>query len=261
MSLAPSARRFAALLSISLVLGAVGARAHFQELIPSTDIVSEGGSRDLVLALRFTHPMEGGPVMDMGEPVRFGVIGPGGDQDLKSGLEAVTVDHSTTYRGAYRVQRPGDLVFYLEPAPYWEPAEGVMIVHYTKVVVDAFGGGGGWDRPVGLPVEIEPLTRPYGIWTGNLFRGRVLRDGRPVPNAEVEVEWVNDGSVTAPADAFLTQVVKTDANGVFAYGIPRAGWWGFAALLEGPEPLPNPDGVRVPVEQGALIWVKARDMR
>lgn len=42
--------------------------------------------------------------------------------------------------------------------------------------------------------------------------------------------------------------------------MPRAGWWGFAALLEGPEKLNNPAGEAVPVEQGALIWVFARDM-
>jgi hypothetical protein len=28
----------------------------------------------------------------------------------------------------------------------------------------------------------------------------------------------------------ITQVVKADANGVFTYGVPFAGWWGFAAL-------------------------------
>lgn len=249
------------MLVLFLALAGRGALAHFQELIPSSDIVSAGGSRDLVLDIRFTHPMEGRPVMSMDRPARFGVVGPGGDQDLGASLVPVLVDGSATYRAAYRVERPGDYVFYLVPAPYWEPAEGVMIVHYAKVVVDAFAGGGGWDRPVGLPVEIEPLTRPYGLWTGNLFRGRVLRDGQPVPFAEVEVEWRNDGSVTPPADAFVTQVIKADAAGVFAYGIPRAGWWGFAALLEGAETMANPDGVKVPVERGALIWVNARDMR
>ena len=43
--------------------------------------------------------------------------------------------------------------------------------------------------------------------------------------------------------------------------MPRAGWWGFAALVDRGNTLPNPDGVEVPVETGALIWVFARDMR
>jgi len=127
-------------------------------------------------------------------------------------------------------------------------------------VVDAFGAEAGWDAMVGFPVEIEPLVRPYGLWTGNLFRGIVRKGGEPVPFAEVEVEWRNDGSVRPPADPFITQVIKADAAGVFAYAMPRAGWWGFAALVEGDRPMTNPDGELVPVEQGALIWVRTRDM-
>jgi cobalt/nickel transport protein len=173
----------------------------------------------------------------------------------------VQLDGKRAYRADYRVAEPGDYCFYLEPAPYWEPAEGVMIVHYTKVVVDAYGGESGWERDIGLPVEISPLTRPYGLWSGNLFRGVVKRGGQPLPYAEVEVEWRNDGSLRPPADAYITQVIKADANGVFAYAMPRAGWWGFAALIEGDERLPNPKGESVPVELGGLIWVYTRDMR
>jgi cobalt/nickel transport protein len=234
--------------------------AHFQELIPSTDIVTQATGARVGLDLVFTHPMERGPVMSMGVPVRLGVVGPAGAQDLKSALKPGETDGKRTYKAEYQVPGPGDYVFFVEPAPYWEPAEGKMIIHYAKVVVDAFGAGKGWDADLGLPVEIAPLTRPYGLWAGNLFRGIVKQGGAPVPFAEVEVEWRNDGSVTPPSDPFLTQVVKSDANGVFAYAMPRAGWWGFAALLEG-EPIPGPDGTPVPVEAGALIWVQARDMK
>jgi cobalt/nickel transport protein len=249
------------LLLTALLALPLGAVAHFQELIPSAEIVDADSGADLSLALTFTHPMGQGPAMAMGEPAAFGVLTADGKQDLKDNLEPVQVDGKAAYKATFRVPRPGGYVFYVEPAPYWEPAEGVMIVHYTKTVVDAYGAEEGWDRMVGLPVEIEPLTRPYGLWTGNLFTGVVKRGGAPVPFAEVEVEWRNDGSVTPPADAFVTQVLKADANGVFSYAMPRAGWWGFAALIEGDEPMQNPDGAEVPVEQGALIWVRARDMQ
>jgi cobalt/nickel transport protein len=238
-----------------------GAAAHFQELIPSIEIVDAETGREITLELTFTHPMEQGPAMAMGEPVAFGVLTADDRQDLKEALEPVEVDGKAAYKAAFQVPGPGDYVFFVEPAPYWEPAEGVMIVHYTKTIVDAYGAGEGWDRMVGLPVEIEPLTRPYGLWTGNLFTGVVKKGGEPVPFAEVEVEWRNDGSVQPPADAFVTQVLKADANGVFSYAIPRAGWWGFAALIEGDEPMPSPEGKSVPVEQGALIWVRVRDMQ
>ncbi|MEJ2691745.1 MAG: DUF4198 domain-containing protein [Candidatus Thiodiazotropha sp.] len=236
-------------------------QAHFQELIPNRDILTQESGGQLSLSLTFTHPMEGGPVMSMGEPVRFGVVGPGGDSDLRERLRPVQLDGKRAYRADYKVAAPGDYCFYLEPAPYWEPAEGVMIVHYTKVVVDAYGGEGGWQRDIGLPVEISPLVRPYGLWSGNLFRGVVNYNGQPVPYAEVEVEWRNDGSLTPPSDPYITQVIKADANGTFAYAMPRAGWWGFAALVESDKPLFNPEGKAVPVELGGLIWVHAQEMR
>jgi cobalt/nickel transport protein len=247
-------------LAASLLFPAL-ATAHFQELIPSVDLVTENTGNEIVLDLTFTHPMERGPAMAMAPPVRFGVLGPGGLEDLRETLTPVRVDDQPAFRAEYRVAQPGGYQFFVEPAPYWEPAEGAMIVHYTKVAIDAYGAEEGWDDLIGLPVEIQPLTRPFGLWTGNLFRGIVLHDGEPVPFAEVEVEWRNDGSVSIPADAFVTQVTKADAQGVFAYAMPRAGWWGFAALVEADDTMPNPDGAQVPVELGGLIWVHTRDMR
>lgn len=254
--------RFAAIFStlLAVLAAPMAAQAHFQEIIPSADILPDSGDRTLTLDLTFTHPMEGGPVMNMGVPQRFGVLSNGKIQDLTGQLRAVKRGGDKTgYQASYKVNAPGDYVFFVAPAPYWEPAERKHIIHYAKVVVD-FASGSGWDKPVGLPVEIEPLTRPYGLWTGNLFRGVVRHDGKPVPYAEIEVEWRNDGSVTAPSDPYVTQVVKADGDGVFAYAIPRAGWWGFAALAQG-KPMPGPDGKPAAMELGGLLWVKTRDMK
>ncbi|MCG8426535.1 MAG: DUF4198 domain-containing protein [Chromatiales bacterium] len=235
--------------------------AHFQELIPSQTIVAGPDQAEIELAMRFTHPMAGGPVMSMGQPARFGVQVAGQQQGLEALLKPGQHQGEELFSTNYRLQRPGDHIFYLEPAPYWEPGERKMIIHYTKVVVDAFGAGDGWDAMVGLPVEIEPLVRPYGVWTGNSFRGVVRYKGKPVANAKVEVEWRNDGSMKAPAGPYVTQVIKTDAQGVFSYTAPRAGWWGFAALIEAEQPMKNPAGELVPVELGGLIWVKFVDMQ
>jgi cobalt/nickel transport protein len=236
----------------------LAAQAHFQELLPSTDIVPDEGDRTVNLSIVFTHPVERGPTMNMGEPIQFGVLADGKKTDLKSSLKLTPFDGKTAYSAQYKVQKPGDYVFFLEPAPYWEPAESQYIQHFTKVVVD-FGSGEGWDKLVGLPIEIEPLARPYGLWTGNLFRGRVLKDGQPLPFGDVEVEWTNDGSVKPPADAFNTQVIKTDAQGEFAYAMPRAAWWAFNALTEGPQ-RKSPDGRMVGTEIGGTMWVHTVDM-
>jgi cobalt/nickel transport protein len=234
------------------------AKAHFQELLPSTDIVPDEGDHSVNLSIVFTHPVEGGPTMNMGEPVQFGVLADGKKTDLKSSLKVKPFDGKNAYTAQYTVTKPADYVFFLEPAPYWEPAEKHYIQHFTKVVVD-FGSGDGWDQLVGLPMEIEPLTRPYGLWTGNLFRGRVLKNGKPLPFADIEVEWTNDGSVKPPADAFKTQVIKADAGGVFAYAMPKAAWWAFNALSDGPQ-RKSPDGKTVGTEIGGTLWVRTVDM-
>ncbi len=255
-------RRTFALLACLAVLGLLTAavRSHFQVLVP--DKVHVGADdRTVKLDILFTHPMEGGPVMTMAPPKAFGVLVGGRKTDLASALEPRKIDGQTAYTASYTLRRPGDHVFYIEPAPYWEPAEGKMIVHYTKVVVNGMDRGEGWDAMVGFPVEIEPLVRPYGLWTGNLFRGIVRKGGKPVPFAEIEVEYRNvGGKVTPPGDAFITQVIKADAHGVFAYAMPRAGWWSFAALIDGDEKMPGPEGKAVDVELGALMWVRTRDM-
>ncbi|MHC4398130.1 MAG: DUF4198 domain-containing protein, partial [Planctomycetota bacterium] len=197
------------------------AQAHFQVLIPSRDVVSPGDPRTIELEIVFTHPMDNGPAMEMGPPRQFGMLVDGRKHDLLDALTPTKVDDKRAYAASVRLSRPGDHVFYIEPAPYWEPAERKMIVHYTKVVVDFMGAQTGWDRAVGFPVEIEPLVRPYALWSGNTFRGIVRHNGQPVPFAEIEVEYYNeDGRVRVPNDAFVTQVVKADAAGTFSYTMP-----------------------------------------
>ena len=249
----------AAVIVIALVLPAAG---HFQVLVPSKDIVGPDGPRHVDLNIVFTHPMANGPVMDMGKPRQFGVLVDGKKQDLRRLLKPSKKDNKTRYAASYRIKAPGDHVFFLEPAPYWEPAEQKMIVHYTKVVVEAMGAEEGWDAMVGFPVEIEPLVRPYGLWAGNTFRGIVRKHGKPVPFAEIEVEYLNTGGkAKVPADAFTTQVIKADTNGVFAYTMPKAGWWAFAALIDGEEQMKSPDGELADVELGALMWVRTVEMK
>lgn len=237
------------------------AMAHFGMVIPSDDIVEKGEPRELGLKVMFIHPFEG-QYMEMARPAAFGVLAQGSRQDLTGTLAPVKVDGLTTWEASYKVTRPGDHIFYMEPTPYWEPAEETFIVHYTKVVVGAFGLEQGWDAEAGLKTEIVPLARPYGLWSGNVFTGIVKVDGKPVPYAPVEVEFYNhDDRILPPAGAFVTQVVKADSNGVFTYAMPRAGWWGFAALSEDYVKMKGADGRDYPVEIGAVIWVKTRDMR
>jgi len=242
-------------LSLFSLSGLSPAQAHFGMVIPSDSMVMQGDERLLKLQLSFSHPFEM-VGMEMGKPKVLGVMANGIKQDLIGALKETRVLGHTGWEGEYRIKRPGVYMFYLEPQPYWEPAEDCFIIHYTKAVVTAFGDDDGWDREVGLKTEIVPLSKPFGLYAGNVFQGIVKLDGQPVPFAEVEVEYFNqDQRAKAPTDYMIAQTIKADKNGVFTYAVPVAGWWGFAALNEADYMLKH-GGEDKAVELGAVIWVE-----
>jgi len=237
------------------------ASAHFGAIIPSDDIISKEDNKTLTVDIKFFHPMEG-HYMNMVKPAQFGVMHVGKKVSLRKTLKEKKVKGFSTWEATYKITRPGDYTFYVEPKPYWEPAEDCYIIHYTKVCVNALGLEEGWDDNVGLETEIIPLARPYGFWTGNIFTGIVKAKGKPVPYAQVEVEYYNeDGKIIPPADPYVTQVVKADKNGVFSYAMPKTGWWVFAALNEASWTMKGPDGKDKSIEIGAVYWVRTRDMK
>lgn len=250
------------LFAIVLVLiGPVSVFAHFGMLIPSDSMVMQGEDQTVTLQLSFSHPFEG-VGMALVKPKVFNVMANGKKQNLVGSLKQTDIMGHTAWQVGYRIKRPGVYMFYMEPQPYWEPAEDVFIIHYTRTVVTAFGDDEGWDQEIGLKTEIVPLAKPYGLYAGNVFQGIVKLNGKPVPYAEVEVEYYNqDGKARAPTDYMVTQTIKADQNGVFTYAAPRAGWWGFAALSEADFKLKLKSGEEKGVELGAVIWVKFEEWK
>ena len=259
------------LIAAMLVLGmSAPALAHFQMLYTPEAAMEKGGTLDLKLV--FTHPFDAGHTMDMGAPQDFYVISKGKKTDLKDALKPISWNSLTNSGAAYEAQvkarKMGDYVFCLVPEPYYEGEEDIYIQQLTKVVLNVAGLPTDWDAPTGLATEILPLDKPYALWTGNVFRGVVMSDGKPVPDAEIEVEFLNhppvpgknafqkDGIAEAPQDAFVTMGIKADKDGEFTFGIPKAGWWGFAALGAGPAK----EYKGKELSQDAVIWVHAVDM-
>lgn len=248
------------LLTVSLFfMSVLSAQAHFGMLIPSRSTLMPP-DKSISIEMSFSHPFEG-QGMELAKPKAFGVMLNGKKVDLLGSLEPAKIMGHTAWSSQYTFSRPGVAAFYMEPQPYWEPAEDCFIIHYTKTIVAAFGEEEGWDQPVGLKTEIVPLTRPFGNYAGNIFQGQVLLDGKPVPHAAVEVEYYNrEGKYEAPNDYMITQVVKADQNGVFTWACPLAGWWGFAALGEADFTLKQ-QGRDKSVELGAVLWVQMLDLR
>ncbi len=234
--------------------------SHFGVIMPSDDIVAKKDNKKITIQVKFIHPFEW-QFMNMEKPKKFGVIIGENNHDLLQELKVKKTKGFTFWETVYTIKEPGSYIFYVEPTPYWEQAEEKFIVHYTKVIVNALGKEDGWDKETGLKTEIVPLTRPFGLWAGNVFQGIVKVNGKAVPYSEVEVEYYNpDSKIKAPDEPFIAQVIKADVNGVFTYAMPKGGWWGFAALNMAEYKLKHKDK-DYPVEIGAVLWVRTREMK
>ncbi len=167
------------LLGLIIVLVSVfDGSAHFAVIIPSEDIIGQNDQRRIFLRLYFMHPFEQ-TWLDLEKPRSFNVLLEEERTDLLNTLQMRKVKGKRTWEASYTIRKPGDYIFYFEPNPYWEISEEKFIIHYPKVVINALGKEGKWFREVGLPVEIVPLTRPYGIWVGNTFQGIVKAGENP----------------------------------------------------------------------------------
>jgi len=268
------------LASISLTLLMVSsAFAHFQMLYTPESAMKQGGT--IPLRIVFNHPFEDEHTMDMGKqhdtdalsPVEaFYVVSREQKTDLLGSLKQISFKGNTNvgvaYAADYAARRMGDHLFVLQPAPYFETTEDAYIQQITKMVVNVAGLPTDWNSVLGLKAEIVPLTPPYAVWAGSTFSGIVMSEGEPVPFAELEIEYLNHevdvetnsmgpSKVEAPQDSFVTLSLIADANGVFTFGLPKAGWWGFAAMGIGPDD----EYKGKELSQDAVIWVQAKEMR
>ncbi len=240
-------------LMLALLVGTAPAMAHFGMVLPSDPVVTQEDGPDVELTFGFGHPFapEG---LEMEAPQRVIVVHGEENDEITGDLIAADFHGAAGFTATYTLGRPGAYIVAMAPEPYFEEAEDSFIKHYTKSFISAFDDTSGWDTELGLETEIIPLTSPFGLWAGNVFKGVVLRDGEPVPFVEVEVEHYNQTGATAPTELHITQTIKADANGVFTYATPAPGWWGFAALTPAGYRLPFGDEAKE-VELGAVVWV------
>ena len=224
--------------------------AHFLAFLPSSDIISNQKESLVKFDSMFIHPFEQ-TGMHMDKPAGVFLE----KRTVSLPLEKTKKFNHQAWSSEYKIKKPGVHKFFVKPNLYFEEAEGKFISHVPKVILSAFGREDGWDKPIGLDFEIIPLVKPFGLYAGNLFQGKVLYKNKVMPNIEVEVELYNEFGLKAASDAHITQVVKTDKNGIFSFVMNHKGWWGFAALVE--KRSKEFKGKTYPIEDGALICIKA----
>lgn len=254
----------------------LSASAHF--IVMYTPETALNRASDIPINIVFTHAFAGGPTMAMEKPQRFYYSrrqsGRSEEVDLMEYLEPVDWESGDGTVTAWKANIPrsvmrslGDYQIILEPTPYYEEGEELYIQQFSKLMINVGGVPGNWAETVGLPAEIEALNKPYANWTGSVFRGIVLSDGLPVAFTEVEVEYLNhpldvennrfedEGIIDAPHPSLASMVILTNEFGEFSFAMPKAGWWGFAALVVGPERVYNNQNL----SQDAILWVQVVD--
>ena len=247
------------------------AYAHFQMLQVDEYIRDKGGK--ITLSMPFSHPSHGGPVMDMLPPESLTVTHKGKTTDLTSELEGLswsgTSGSADAYTAETRLRSIGDYVFNLTPAPYLEKSEDSYIQQFTKTIVNVAGLPTDWDTQTNAVAEIVPDIKPYAVYAGGMFTGVAMANGKPKAGVEVEVEYLNhpvnetkdgfekDAFVEYPHEDLSIITLKTDENGRFFFGIPHAGYWGFAALGVGDTKVYK--GKQL--SQDAVLWVQAHELK
>ncbi|PID36120.1 MAG: nickel transporter [Rhodobacterales bacterium] len=243
------------------------APAHFLLEYTTDTLIEKPG--DVPVKLIFWHPFENGHVMDLEMPEEFFMVHQGEKTDLKGSLEPVRFtggeNEGAAFKGAVPVKRSGDYVLVTVPAPYYEGSEDIYIQQITKAFLNRNELPTDWMNPVGLPTEIIPLNKPYNIIAGGTFTGQVVSEGKPAAGVEIEIEYMAaepDMETAASSEPVASPlpggslVAVSDANGYFTFGVPKAGYWGFAALGSGPAT--EHEGKEL--SQDAVIWIRAWDM-
>lgn len=261
---------FASCLALS-VLASSSASAHFQ-LLQIDDYMQEKGGT-VTVNMPFTHPSHGGPMMDMQPPESLTVTHRGKTTDLTSSLTSLKwhgpESDAIAYQAPAKLRSMGDYTFNFVPAPYLETSEDSYIQQFTKTVVNVGGLPTGWSDVSNAPAEIIPDQTPYAVYAGGLFSGVVMANGEPQAGIDVEVELINHvvnadntGFVDKPLVEYPREnlniiTLRTDDNGRFFFGVPVAGYWGFAALGVGKQKTYKGKAL----SQDAVLWIQAHELK
>ena len=255
--------------------------AHFL-MIYTPESTVEGS--EVPFTIVFTHPFNAGHTMNIGENEageikgfdEFFSVHKEEKTDLMGDLSEISFQSLDNAGMAYELilnrdndfRGGGDWVLVGVPAPYYEGSEDIYIQQVTKFMINKGEIATDWDARVadGYP-EIIPFVKPYAVWVGGVFRGMVVdSEGNPVPEAEIEVEYINydvdmegrkfSGNPKIDKEGHGAATIIADDQGNFSFVPPKAGYWGFAALGAGGEQ--TFDGKELSLD--AVLWIEAEEI-
>jgi len=228
-----SIRQLPALLTLALV-ATQPVHGHFPILIHDADLAAPQGQVTVTFAAGHPFELDLEPVA---RPERLRWLDRRGrPTDVTAALEQTLFRGDTNGAGWQFVfsPPPGDVVLALDSASSTDARQKTVYREYVKLWLHR-GRQEGWHQRTGQPLEIVPLTRPYGLRPGMVFTGRLLRGDEPVADTEVYAERLNDrrpNPDSLPPDALVTFAVRTDSDGRFAITLSDPGWWVVGAYAQ-----------------------------
>jgi cobalt/nickel transport protein len=255
------ARTLALSLAASLALTATAA-GHFHVLLPQEYAQwSAAKGRAVPFRLVWGHGYEH-IWMNAAKPAELFAVAPDGKRtDLLAALKPLSVKAAdgkeySAFAFDYVPAERGDFWFALKSSLIWDEQDGVFLQDYAKSVLHVQDKTG-WDRKLGQKFELVPLNRPYGLLRGHVIRCVVLRDGKPLPDCEVELEKLQPRTLKEselPGEEFITFEAKSDANGVVAFGLHEEGWFALTAIYETDEQV-SQDNHKGKLVERATLWI------
>jgi len=245
------------------VMGVAG--AHFHTFWPDNENGYARRGQLVSWDYFWGHPYEM-VIFDANKP-NFYVARPDGKRDSVELRQVQMKDEVTgKMRAAYKVRyKPmalGDSYLCLEAPLYMVEEAEIFWKDYVKQCIHVMAEEG-WDEPVGMEIEMIPVTRPYGMEEGFVFKGQVLLKGEPLAGARVEIEKFNGFHVKTenlPTDQYgnenvsmITRVSKTDLNGYVVYTLDEPGWWMVSVSSQDGEI--NHEGRKFPLVNRGGLWI------
>jgi uncharacterized GH25 family protein len=91
---------------------------------------------------------------------------------------------------------------------------------WCKIYVNTSAEDKTFAQPLGLPLELVPLTNPADITAGKPALFKVLQNGKPLANADISATYKNFNS--KDEEAWAIKDLKTDRTGEVTLNIPSA---------------------------------------
>lgn len=243
---------------INIFLPAAG--GHFGILLPEEASVRKGEG----VGLRYFsgHPFEC-QIVDTQPPERVQAVSPGGQTRVGLKTEPKQVDNGeggkvTVQTMTFNPSERGDHWVVVTSPPRFDEHAGGFVQDELKVLVRVQVTHG-WENAVGQTLELVPLSRPYGLKPGHVFKVQARLDGKPLADAMVEIEKFNaKPPERLPEDeALITQVVRSDVNGYVTCTLDEAGWWGLMVTAQ--VGTREKDGKSWPVVRRGILWVHVEE--